>query len=38
MTLKSALNRACKLKSYKTATSFAKRLLGLGPIPDVTQQ
>ncbi|CAF1489995.1 unnamed protein product, partial [Rotaria sp. Silwood1] len=23
---------------YKTATSFAKRLLELGPIPDVAQQ
>jgi coatomer protein complex subunit alpha (xenin) len=38
MTLKLALNQAFKLKNYKTATSFAKRLLELGPTPDVAQQ
>ncbi len=38
MTLKSALNQAFKLKNYKMATSFAKRLLELGPTPDVAQQ
>lgn len=38
MTLKSALNQAFKLKNYKTAASFAKRLLELGPTPDVAQQ
>ncbi|CAF1023866.1 unnamed protein product [Didymodactylos carnosus] len=38
MTLKSALNQAFKLKNYKTASSFAKRLLELGPTPDVAQQ
>ncbi|CAF4864256.1 unnamed protein product, partial [Rotaria sp. Silwood1] len=38
MTLKTALNQAFKLKNYKTATSFAKRLLELGPTPDVAQQ
>ena len=38
MTLKSALNQAFKLKNYKIAASFAKRLLELGPTPDVAQQ
>ncbi|CAF0971367.1 unnamed protein product [Rotaria magnacalcarata] len=38
MTLKSALNQAFKLKNYKIATSFAKRLLELGPTPDVSLQ
>jgi len=38
MTLKSALNKAFKLKNYKTAASFAKRLLELGPASDVAQQ
>jgi coatomer protein complex subunit alpha (xenin) len=38
MTLKSALNQAFKLKDYKTAASFAKRLLELGPTTDVAQQ
>lgn len=38
MTLKSALNQAFKIKNYKTAISFAKRLLELGPGPDVSQQ
>lgn len=27
-----------KLKNYKTAASFAKRLLDLGPRPEVAQQ
>ncbi|CAF5062258.1 unnamed protein product, partial [Rotaria sp. Silwood1] len=34
MTLKSLLNQAFKLKIYKTVTSFATRLLELGPAPD----
>lgn len=38
MTLGSALNQAFKLKNYKTAASFAKRLLELGPAPDVAQR
>jgi coatomer protein complex subunit alpha (xenin) len=38
MALTSALNQAFKMKNYKTATSFAKRLLELGPTPDVAQQ
>ena len=38
MTLKQALNQAFKMKNYKTASSFAKRLLELGPTPDVAQQ
>ncbi|CAF4200284.1 unnamed protein product, partial [Adineta steineri] len=38
MTLKSALNQAFKLKNYKAASSFAKRLLELGPTPEVAQQ
>ncbi|CAF5092917.1 unnamed protein product, partial [Rotaria sp. Silwood1] len=35
MTLEFALNQAFKLKNYKTATSFAKRLLKLESAPDV---
>ncbi|CAF1291498.1 unnamed protein product [Rotaria sp. Silwood1] len=31
MKLKSAVNQAFKLKNYKTATSFAERLLELEP-------
>lgn len=38
MTLKLAMSQAFKLKNYKTAMSFAKRLLELGPTPDVAQQ
>ncbi|CAF1192527.1 unnamed protein product, partial [Adineta steineri] len=38
MTLKSARNQAFKLKNYKAASSFAKRLLELGPTPEVAQQ
>ncbi|CAF1404794.1 unnamed protein product [Rotaria sp. Silwood1] len=34
MTLEFALNQAFKLKNYKTATSFAKRLLKLESAPD----
>ncbi|CAF5120344.1 unnamed protein product, partial [Rotaria sp. Silwood1] len=35
MTLEFALNQAFKLKNYKTATSFATRLLTLESAPDV---
>lgn len=38
LTLRTALNMFFKLKNYKTATSFAKRLLELGPRPEVAQQ
>ena len=38
MTLNSALNQAFQMKNYKTVTTFAKRLLELGPTPDVAQQ
>merc|ERR1711915_598276 len=38
LTLRTALNLFFKLKNYKTAGSFARRLLELGPKPDVTQQ
>ncbi|ENN79199.1 hypothetical protein D910_09097 [Dendroctonus ponderosae] len=38
LTLRTALNMYFKLKNYKTATSFAKRLLDLGPRPEVAQQ
>ncbi|KAK9890479.1 hypothetical protein WA026_010561 [Henosepilachna vigintioctopunctata] len=37
LTLRTALNMFFKLKNYKTAASFAKRLLELGPRPDVAQ-
>ncbi|KAL3836986.1 hypothetical protein ACJMK2_022379 [Sinanodonta woodiana] len=38
LTLRTALNLFFKLKNYKTAASFAKRLLELGPKPDVATQ
>jgi len=38
LTLRTALNLAFKLKNYKTAGSFARRLLELGPKPEVAQQ
>lgn len=38
LTLRTALNMFFKLKNYKTAASFANRLLELGPRPEVSQQ
>ena len=38
LTLRTALNLCFKLKNFKTAASFARRLLELGPKPDVAQQ
>merc|ERR1712045_366799 len=38
LTLRTALNLFFKLKNYKTAGSFARRLLELGPKSDVAQQ
>lgn len=38
LTLRTALNMFFKLKNHKTAASFAKRLLELGPRPEVAQQ
>lgn len=38
LTLRTALNMFFKVKNYKTAASFAKRLLELGPRPEVAQQ
>lgn len=38
LTLRTALNMFFKLKNYRTAMSFAKRLLELGPRPEVAQQ
>lgn len=38
LTLRTALNLTFKLKNYKTAASFARRLLELGPKPEVAQQ
>ncbi|KAL8592535.1 hypothetical protein ACOMHN_030220 [Nucella lapillus] len=38
LTLRTALNLFFKLKNFKTAASFARRLLELGPKPDVAQQ
>lgn len=38
LTLRTAANLFFKLKNYKTASSFARRLLELGPKPDVAQQ
>jgi len=38
LTLRTALNLSFKLKNFKTAASFARRLLELGPKPDVAQQ
>merc|ERR1712088_11296 len=38
LTLRTALNLAFKLKNFKTAGGFARRLLELGPKPEVAQQ
>ncbi|CAG9819218.1 unnamed protein product [Phaedon cochleariae] len=38
LTLRTSLNMFFKLKNYRTAASFAKRLLELGPRPEVAQQ
>ena len=38
LTLRTALNLFFKLKNYKTAASFARRLLELGPRQEVAQQ
>ena len=38
LTLRTALNLFFKLKNYKTGASFARRLLELGPRPEVAQQ
>ncbi|CAH0555045.1 unnamed protein product [Brassicogethes aeneus] len=38
LTLRTALNMFFKVKNYKTASSLAKRLLELGPRPEVAQQ
>lgn len=38
LTLRTALNMFFKIKNYKTAASFARRLLELGPRPEVSQQ
>jgi coatomer protein complex subunit alpha (xenin) len=38
LTLRTSLNMYFKLKNYKTAASFARRLLELGPRPDVASQ
>lgn len=38
LTLRTALNMFFKLKNYKTAASFARRLLELGPRNDTAQQ
>lgn len=38
LVLRTALNLFFKLKNFKTAAGFARRLLELGPKPDVAQQ
>lgn len=38
LTLRTALNSSFKLKNFRTAASFARRLLELGPKPEVAQQ
>lgn len=38
LTLRTAVNMFFKLKNFKTAGSFARRLLELGPRPEVAQQ
>ncbi|XP_075986901.1 coatomer subunit alpha isoform X2 [Anticarsia gemmatalis] len=38
LTLRTALNMFFKLKNFRTAASFARRLLELGPRPEVAQQ
>jgi coatomer protein complex subunit alpha (xenin) len=37
LTLRTAVNLAFKLKNYKMAMSFGRRLLNLGPRPEVAQ-
>ena len=37
LTLRTATNVAFKMKNYKMAMSFGRRLLNLGPRPDVAQ-
>lgn len=38
LTLRTALNLSFKMKNYRAAASFARRLLELGPKPEVAQQ
>ncbi|XP_053619485.1 coatomer subunit alpha [Plodia interpunctella] len=38
LTLRTALNMFYKLRNFRTAASFARRLLELGPRPEVAQQ
>lgn len=38
LTLRTAQNLAFKIRNFKTAASFARRLLELGPKPEVAQQ
>ncbi|KAJ8676975.1 hypothetical protein QAD02_012762 [Eretmocerus hayati] len=38
LTLRTAVSTLFKMKNYKTARSFARRLLDLGPRPEVAQQ
>lgn len=38
LVLRTALNLFFKLKNFKTAATFARRLLELGPKPEVAQQ
>jgi len=38
LTLRTALNLFFKLKNFKMAASFARRLLELGPKPEISQQ
>lgn len=38
LVLRTALNLFFKLKNFKTAAAFARRLLELGPKPEVAQQ
>lgn len=38
LTLRTSLKLFFKLKNFKTAGSFARRLLELGPSPDLSQQ
>lgn len=38
LTLRTAINLFFKLKNYKTSASFARRMLELGPRPEVAQQ
>ncbi len=38
LTLRTAMNLTFKLKNYKSASSFARRLLELGPKADMAQQ